>query len=95
MEDVRDSCFRGGAGVRGANLIYIWQLWKFRQQKLKNGFTAGDERWHVHSRRTQALSDVDPCFVLKVTKLRKKYRPAAKAMAAAAALAVAVALTSD
>jgi len=27
----------------------VWELLKFLRQKLKNGFTAGDERWRVHS----------------------------------------------
>jgi len=57
-------------------LIYIYKRIssKFLRQKLKNGFTAGDVRWRVHSVTPpdeHRLSDIEPCFVLKVTKLRK------------------------
>ena len=31
------------------NLIYNLIRWKLVPQKLKNAFTASDERWHVHS----------------------------------------------
>ena len=57
-------------------IIYIYKRIssKFLRQKLKNGFTAGDVRWRVHSVTPpdeHRLSDIEPCFVLKVTKLRK------------------------
>jgi len=67
---------------------------KFLPQKLKNGFAAGDARWRVHSvtppEEHKALSDVEPIFVLKATKLRKiglkplgkKIRSSCKAAAA-------------
>ena len=32
-----------------SHLLYIWEQLKFLRQKLKNGFTAGDERWRAHS----------------------------------------------
>ena len=31
------------------DLVYNLIRWTFLPQKLKNGFTAGDERWRVHS----------------------------------------------
>ena len=40
--------FKTGPYLIG-NLLYNLIRWKLVPQKLKNGFTASDERWHVHS----------------------------------------------
>jgi len=64
---------------------------KFSGKNSTTAFAAGDER--DPSRREQAMSDVDPCFVLKVTKkIRKNLGliPLRKKLAAAAAAAAAM-----
>jgi len=73
------------AYVCSNNLIYNSQRLKFLPQKLKNGFTVGDEGWRVHSVNPTDENSFVRCGSVLCAKSYeiKKYRPTAGAAAAA------------